>query len=148
MKKIFALMACLFALNATIYADNDKLISVNELPKNAQSFIKEYFSDLEVTYAKKEIDDLVVVEGYEVLFSNGTKVEFSKKGEWENVENKEGMVPIALIPTEIMNFLKQSKTDVKIIEIAKDKRGEIEVKVLGGLEYEFDKNFNLVDIND
>ena len=138
MKKIFALMACFFALNATIYADNDKLISVNELPKKAQSFIKEYFSDLEVTYAKKEIDDLIVVEGYEVLFSNGTKVEFSK----------EGMVPIELIPTEIMNFLKQSKTDVKIIEIDKDKRGEIEVKVLGGLEYEFDKNFNLVDIND
>ena len=38
---------------------------------------------------------------YEVLLSDGCKVEFNEKGEWMSVECKYSEIPVGIIPTVI-----------------------------------------------
>ena len=84
MKKIVFLFISLFAMNFVALAGNDKPIQVSEMPKAAQLFIKNHFADLSVAMAKVETDFLD--KNYDVVFTNGNKVEFDKKGNWTNVD--------------------------------------------------------------
>ena len=43
MKQIILLFACLFALQGLAKADDDRAITVDQLPQKAQEFIQKYF---------------------------------------------------------------------------------------------------------
>ena len=146
MKKIiiYAVIALIFG-TATAHADNDRPISVNQLPPKSQQFIKQHFSGEKIAYAKKERDFLKTK--YEVVFSNGSKIEFRKDGEWKEIDCKYAKVPDAIIPQKIMEFVTANYESAAIIEIDRDKR-DYEIKLSNGLELTFDLKFNLIEIDD
>ena len=75
MKKLMILTTILMALGiSTACADNDKPIAVTQLPQKAQLFIKAHFPKEKIALAKLERDFLET--RYEVVFTNGSKVEF------------------------------------------------------------------------
>ena len=78
MKKVLLLLVCLFTLQTVVWADDDKPIQVNQLPQTAQTFIKTHFPDNKVAMAKMETDWFD--KSYDVIFTNGDKLEFDKKG--------------------------------------------------------------------
>lgn len=84
---------------------------------------------------------------YDVIFTDGGKVEFEGNGDWKEVKCKN--VPTAIVPKPIYNFLTKNymKQGVTIVKIERDKRG-YDVKLSSGMELEFDTNYNLVDIDD
>ena len=84
---------------------------------------------------------------YEVVFTNGSKVEFLKDGEWKEVECKYSTVPTAIIPAQIASYVSQNYPDTQIVQIDRDKR-DYEVKLTNRLELTFDLNFNLIGIDD
>ena len=86
MKKLMTLAICLFAFIGITRADDDKPVTVDQLPQKAQTFIKQYFADKQVSLAKQERD--FFDKSYEVMFVNGEKVEFDKNGEWKDVDCK------------------------------------------------------------
>ena len=86
MKKLVFLLVCLFTLQTVARADDDKPIQVTQMPQQAQQFIKQHFADSKVALAKMESD--FFYKSYEVIFTNGDKVEFDNKGNWEEVNCK------------------------------------------------------------
>lgn len=146
MKKLMILSAILvtFGIN-TACADNDKPITVTQLPQTAQQFIKTHFPKEKVAFAKLERDFLETT--YEVLFTNSTKVEFYKDGEWKEVDCKYSTVPAKIVPAQIAQYVTQNYPDAQIVQIDRDKR-DYEVKLTNGWELTFDLNFNLIDIDD
>ena len=130
MKKLLILAAAVFALGtSTVSADNDRPISVSELPEKAQQFIRQHFPNEKVSFAKMERE--LFDTTYEVIFTSSSKVEFLKNGDWKEVDCKYSTVPAAIIPQQI----------------DRDKR-DYEVKLTNGLELTFDLKFNLIDIDD
>ena len=90
MKKLVFLLVCLFTLQTVARADDDKPIQVTQMPQLAQQFIKQHFSDSKVALAKMESDFLY--KSYEVIFTNGNKVEFDKKGNKAGLKKIEKML--------------------------------------------------------
>ena len=131
MKKLVFLLVCLFTLQTVARADDDKPIQVTQMPQPAQQFIKQHFADSKVALAKMESD--FFYKSYEVIFTNGNKVEFGKNGNWEEVNCKYTSVPTAIIPTTIL-------------KIERDKK-EYEVQLSNRVELKFDLKFNLIDID-
>ena len=131
MKKLVFLLVCLFTLQTVARADDDKPIQVTQMPQLAQQFIKQHFSDSKVALAKMESDFLY--KSYEVIFTNGNKVEFDKKGNWEEVDCKHTSVTT--------NY-----PDAKVLKIERDKK-DYEVKLSNRTELKFDLKFNLIDID-
>lgn len=146
MKKLMILSAILMIFGiTTACADNDKPITVTQLPAKAQQFIKTHFSKEKVAFAKLEREFLET--RYEVVFTNSSKIEFWKDGEWKEIDCKYSTVPLAVIPAQIAQYVSQNYPDTQIVKIDRDKR-DYEIKITNGLELTFDKQFNLIDIDD
>lgn len=146
MKKFMLLLTSLFMLSAwTVRADNDRLVAVKELPQKAQQFIGQHFTKAKVRYAK--MDRSFLETKYEVVFSDGSKAEFLKNGEWKEVSCPHSAVPAGILPGKIARKVEELYPDVRVIEIERDSR-EYDVKFSDGTELTFDDKFELIDIDD
>ena len=130
--------------NMVANAGNDKPISVNALPAKAQTLLNQHFNGQKVMLAT--IESGVVSRSYDVVLQNGTKLEFDKKGNLTEIDCKQGIVPMLLIPQTIKNYLEVNYAgqSVKKIEI---KKNEYEVELVNGLDLTFNKHFQLIDID-
>lgn len=93
-----------------------------------------------------KMDTGIFDKSYEVMFTNGNKVEFTKDGVWSEVSCKTGMVPAAIVPSEIKQFVSEGYPDAKIVSIEKNKE-HYEVNLSNGWEIKFDFNFNVIDLD-
>ena len=146
MKKILLTLAAIFSIGIfSAMAHNDKVINKSQLPAAAQQFINEHFPGIELTYAKEERD--IFKHSYEVRLADGTKIEFTSKGIWDEVECRFGEVPTAIIPQAIKEYINNNYAGEKVVYIEKD-RNDYEVKLSNRLELKFDKELNIYDIDD
>ena len=146
MKKILLILVAVFSVGIlAAVADNDKIINKSQLPKPAQEFIDAHFAGVELLYAKEDCN--VLFSSYEVRLENGVKMEFSSKGNWEEVDCQQNAVPAAIVPQPIKEYVEKNYAGNSILAIEKN-RNQYEVRLSNRLELKFDKNFNLYDIDD
>ncbi len=145
MKKILFVFAAMMMFAGIASADNDRIVPYENLPAKAQEFVKKYFPSEKVSYVKEEADFMEL--SYEVVFAQGTKVEFTGQGEWKEVDCRYSTLNEELVPEQIRAYVKQNFPDTKFVKIEKGYR-DYEVKLTNRLELTFDMNFNLVDIDD
>ena len=146
MKKILFALFAIVALGISVAkADNDKVINKSQLPAQAQQFINQNFAGVNLSYAKEERDFLS--RSYEVMLVDGTKLEFSSNGNWEEVDCRYGEVPAAVIPESIKRYINENFQGEKVLKIERN-RNNYEVKLSNRLELTFDKDFNIIDIDD
>ena len=145
MKKILLTVVVAFLSIGFAYAYDDVPITVEQLPQKAQQFLKSYFPQVGVSFAKKESD--IIGNEYDVVLTDGSKMEFTSKGEWKSVECKGGAVPADIVPKQITQYVAKNYPDTKILKIDRDYR-EYEVYLSNRLELTFNKDFKLVDIDD
>lgn len=138
------MLVCFFTLQTVVWADDDKPIQVSQLPQTAQAFIKTHFADNKVAMAKVETDWFD--KSYDVIFTNGDKLEFDKKGDWTEVNCKYSLVPAAVVPNAIKTYVATNYPDAKMLRIERDKH-DYEVKLSNGWEIKFDMQFNVIDID-
>lgn len=144
MKKLVVLMLCLFTLSTVVMAGNDKPIRIDQLPQKAQQFLKTYFADKDVAFSKVESDWLE--KSYDVMFTDGTKIEFNRKGEWSEVNCRTSEVPQGIVPSAIQNQVKKQYPDVRILSIERDSN-DYELKLSNRWELKFDLQYNLIDMD-
>ncbi len=145
MRKLFLIVAVSFLSLGVVSANSNRPISVDNLPQKAQQFIKKYFSQVSVAYATEDRD--ILSKEYEVMFAEGTKVDFSSNGEWRSVECKGVAVPAGVVPQQINEYVKQNYSNAKVVKIDRD-RNDYEVSLSNRLELTFNKSFRLVEIDD
>ncbi len=146
MKKILLVLAAVFSVGVFVaVADNDKVINKNQLPIPAQQFIDSHFAGVDLLYAKEDCN--IFFSSYEVRLANGVKLEFSSKGNWEEVDCNEGAVPFEIVPQPIKDYVEKNYAGERILVIEKN-RNDYEIKLSNRLELKFDKEYRLYDIDD
>lgn len=145
MKKLLLLLACMFTLSTVAVADTDKPIQIGQLPTPAQTFITTYFSKHKVALAKMESD--LLSKNYEVIFTNGDKVEFDRRGDWTEVKCTQNPVPDDIVPPAILAYVKTNYPDAAILKIERSKK-EYEVKLSNRWEIKFNNRMQVIDIDD
>ena len=124
-------------------AGNDRPAKLTDLPDAAQSFIKRHFTAEKPVLVT--IDKELIGNTYEVNFSSGNSIDFDRNGEWKEVECRPE-VPAAIVPAQIIKLVQNNYPEAKIIKIDRDRYGyEVELSIR--LELKFDKDFNLVEID-
>lgn len=144
MKKMMLILACVFTIVTNANADNYRPINVSQLPEKAQTFLTTYFPEAKVSLARKEFD--VTELSYDVIFTNGSKVEFDRKGEWTEVDCLTQPLPAGIVPASIEKVIKEQYPDAKATKIERDRR-EIDVKLSNRVELTFNKKMQLIDID-
>lgn len=140
-KSLFILMAFVLTMCLPVMADNDRVITFDQLPAPAQELLKKHFAEKVPLIITVDWDD------YKVIYQSGEKVEFDKKGNWKDLDCKVSRVPVALIPEQIKANVKATFPGAIIIKLDRDRRG-YDVKLNNGMELEYNKKFQVVDIDD
>lgn len=143
MKKLVVLFVSMLVLATTVSAGNDKPIQVSQLPQTAQQFIKKYFGDRKVAFAKEESD---FRKSYEIAFTTGDKIEFDRKGEWTDIDCKYSAVPAGIVPAQIVAYIAENYPDSQVVQIEKDSRST-EVKLDNRMEIKFDKQYRVIEMD-
>lgn len=143
MKKWLFLVVCACVVSFA-KADNDKVITFEQLPAAARTFIQRHFPSEKVAFVKAERDWLDT--SYDVHFINGSELEFDKSGEWKELDCRRQAVPEGAVPAAISKFVKESYPDARIQKIERD-RYEYEVRLSNFMEVKFDLSFNVIDID-
>lgn len=147
MKRIGIILIGLALMTNMACADNDKVTNnINELPQVSRTFLNNYFNGNQVSHIKID-KDLLLVDSYDVILTDGTSVEFNRDGEWKEVKSFQQNIPDTLIPAEIRQYVSQNYPGQKIMTVERGKR-KVSVDLANGLELKFDLNGNLIDIDD
>lgn len=138
---MFILLAFVMTLSMPVMSDNDRVITFDQLPAPAQAMLKQHFGDKVPLVITADRSD------FNVMYQSGEKVEFDKKGNWREIECKRSSVPEALVPEQIKAAVKKSFPGTTIQKIDRDRRG-YDVELDNGLDLEFNKKFQMVEIDD
>ncbi len=141
---LFLIAFFAMVMQSAVSIADDRMIPAEQLPAAAQNFIKTTFPKASIAYVEK---DGYINPTYEVLLSNNTKVEFDRRGQWDNVDTKTGAVPAQLIPTAIAKYVKANFAGNVITKIDKESYG-YEIELSNDLELKFNKAGYLIDMDD
>jgi hypothetical protein len=144
-KKIVAIIVCLLTIHISAVASDDKPINFNQLPAESQQLIKKHFPEQSIALVKMERD--FFDKSYEVIFTNGNKIEFDRRGSWLEIDCKYTHLPEDLIPIQIRVYVSKNYPNIKIYKIEKEERNGHEVGLANGVNLEFDSRYNLIDID-
>ncbi|WP_322971019.1 PepSY-like domain-containing protein [Faecalibacter sp. LW9] len=142
MKKLLCLLMLGFGIMSFA---QDRAIRFNELPQKGQHFVKTYFNPKHISAVI--LDDDIIKKEYEVILTNGTKIEFDGSGNWKEVDGKRNPIPAGFAPKSIVSYVKKSFPNTHIIKIEK-KRFSYEVELSNGLDIDFDSKGNFLRIDD
>jgi hypothetical protein len=151
MKRVTATLLAIIATATTAFATSlyitseDRPVTYDELPAEAKSFIENNFANDEVSHIILDRD--VISVDYNVSLTSGTKLEFNSRGEWKEVDTRNSIVPNNIVPQAIAEYIKKNYPNREITEIKRN-HTYTEVTLKGGLELTFNKNYNVVDVDD
>lgn len=138
---IIVITAALIGLTACSVKEKNEIVTVQDLPTEAQQFLETNFHGQGVSYVLKEVEWLVKTE-YNVKLVRGTELDFDADGQWKKVDCKMFPVPESIIPDEILTKVAQTFQGTFITEIDRVRRG-YDVELANDLEIHFDKKFNM-----
>ena len=98
-----AAAAVVAALAVAGSVETKRPVQQDGLPKAAQIFIATHCPGETPALALREYDDFR--RSYEVTLVDGTKMRFSRNGEWKSFESHARPVPAALVPPQIAGYL-------------------------------------------
>ncbi|MFH6995089.1 PepSY-like domain-containing protein [Flavobacterium sp. FlaQc-48] len=134
MKKILTLALLLFGFAIT--ANAQKKIEVTDLPKPAQDFLKQHFSNSPVDVVKKDAEH--GEKGFEVKLKDGTEIEFWKDGSYREVDGGKKPIPTAFIPEAVKAYVAKNHPNEKITHIDYGHK-DLDVDLTNNIDLEFTK---------
>ena len=141
MKKfILTLLAILLIGTSLSACGRKRVIDPAELPAAATTLVQKHWPSCVI--------DLAYIDGleYEVLLSDGTIIEFNRKGEWKEMKCTDGL-PVTLVPGYITRYIVGRFPKQLIIDCEKLKGG-YEVTLSNGLEIQFDLRGNVTHVDE
>jgi hypothetical protein len=124
-------------------------ITLKELPKLAQSFLMSNFKGQTVSYIIKDKD--IMNTDYETMLSGGTTINFDKKGNWQEIDGNDKVIPNSVLPKGICDYINKNYKSQKVEKIEKETeyyKAGYKVSFLNDLELKFDSNAKFLKIDD
>lgn len=138
MRKLFIIALAVISITATAFcAKVDFKAKIFE-------FTKTYFSHATVSNISPDGKE------FKARLTDNTSLRFDHKVRWEEIDCENSMiytsVPTQLVPEQISSFVKQNHPHRNIVKIKKEKKNW-EIELDNELEIEFDKKFNVVEMD-
>lgn len=144
-KKTIMALVCLLTVATTALASDDKPVTIKQMPNAAQQVLNQYFGNRKVALSK--MDAGMFDKAYDVIFTDGDKIEFDRNGRWTEISSKRKGVPAQLVPQPIRHYVQSNYSKERITGIERSKKG-YSVDLSNGLEIKFNKKFQVVGIDD
>lgn len=138
MKQIGYLLMAIISLMPLDISARNKIIPAENLPQSAKAFIAENYKGQKILRIEKDWNS------YDCILSNGTKIEFTKKGVWEEVEHN---LTDAIVPKAIQNYVKTNFPNNAIEKIEKERYG-YDIELTNDISMKFNKQGTFIRMKD
>lgn len=143
LKKAIMVSIGVICFASVLFADNYKPVRLEKLPVRAKSFLNTHFKGVKVALSRKEVDFLEVA--YDIIFTDGRKVEFDHKGNWTEVDCSAQSVPATIVPVQVAEYVAGNYPNLSITKIERDHRN-LEIELSNHIELTFNNKCQLIDI--
>lgn len=141
MKREWIVFAIILMIAIRAEGHEYKLIKLSQTPVETQTFINTHFAQCQIAIAKQETEWLETI--YNIVFTDGSKLEFDKHGQWKTINCSYTHVPMSIIPSGIQEYLKHHHKELQVILIERTKE-RYYLKLSDGENLNFDLHFNLI----
>ena len=145
MKKYFAMILVVMMTTMSACADDERLITYEQLPAAAQAKVSEFFQRTDVSYCTEERE--FFGNEFNVRLNSGWELKFDNDGELIKADAKKTALPAGLVPEPLQKYVSTTVPSAAISELKKDGRN-IDVDLTNGLDLVFDLNYNFLRIDD
>jgi hypothetical protein len=140
-----------FFVVTTLFAacEDEKRIQENELPAISRTFIETHFPNVEITAIVKERDGLLDID-YTVYLASGFDIDFTKSGDWDDVDGHFMPVPesiLNLLPQPLLQHIANTFPTFSIVEVNRERYG-YEIGLSNDMDLKFDANGRFTGIDD
>ncbi len=142
MKKLLLALALIFGMSIGAQARSEYEHGDSSLPEAAKLTIKKHFkAKVSLVKVEKRFGN---VHEYEVILTDGTEIDFDRKGNWDKVETPaDKPVPASLVPEAISKYVKDNYKKYKIVSLDKERFG-YSVELNNGVDMDFDHQGNFL----
>lgn len=126
-----------------VACDKEKVVQSEELPADASGFIAAHYDGRQILQVVRELDNLKTY--FHVYLDNGTKLDFSRKGEIIKIEGVEA-IPDTVIPLLILDYVDMHYPN-DFIRGWQIEGATQDIKLSTDIKLEFDKNGNFLRID-
>ena len=137
-----------FTLSACNDDDDETVISADNLPAAAKSFLSTYFTNESVVKVEKNAPGEADGTLYEVDLTNGYEVDFTEQGNWTDVSQDDDTktIPIGFIPEKIVQYISTNYPNAGINSIDTEINiYEVELNNQLDLFFDLEGNFLRID---
>lgn len=125
-------------------AQPQRVITREQLPVAAEQFLSKFFPSADIATLSEQRS--FPRREYDVYFHNGTHIEFSAEGQWQEISSREAL-PQGIVPRSIAAYVSEYYPSQSIRHIERSRK-EWEVGLANGFELKFDRDFRLIDVDD
>ncbi len=137
MKKLLFVLACAASALTAGAAPQPQKVAYDKLPMKSQEFITKYMPAEKVEFVELNRDSSW--EKYTVYFTNGNTVTFDGgSGDCTQIVFDNGNMPVAVLPTNVTNYVKTGYPQARIVMMEKIADG-YRVKLSDGCELLFNE---------
>ena len=108
------------------------------------TFITEHFQNEKIAFAKEDRDLFKVT--YEIVLTDGTKLEFRRNGDWKEIKRLRISIPEGIVPQEAAAKVKELYPN-SVITKAEYDDNDLELELDNGLELKFGKEYELIGLD-
>lgn len=145
MKKLAALLVCVFVGMGFAGARTTVSRNANDLPAKARTMLADNFGKTGINHIKIEHKTLGGRE-YDVILNDGTEVEFNSDGEWTEVDCGSKAVPAKLVLPDIARYVKKNYPSSSIVQIEVE-RNSYKIELSNGIDLKFGRDGRFLKID-
>ena len=119
----------------------DRVVSPDKLPAQAKQFITTHFNGVDVLSVRKDGFQ------YDAVLFDGTELEFTRGGQWINVDCGLNPLPEGILPANTAKYL-AARFPMNFATHVKYEHKRYEVELNNELDLVFDKNGNFMGADD
>jgi hypothetical protein len=144
MKRIASLTMFFALLTAFCSCEKEEMITESGLPATSREFIDVHFPEVGISMIIKETETFSA--DYTVYLANGFEIDFTKSGDWDDVDGKYTAIPgsiLDLLPQSIPEYVNNTMRDCYIVEVNKEHYG-YEIELSNKIELKFNSKGGIV----
>lgn len=134
MKLKIALLALLVGISSALA---DMVVPANQLPAAAQNFISTHFKGVSIGLVERDMNS------FDVVLTDGTKIDFNINGEWTEVDGKYKPIPTGFVPSAVLSKVKATQQNFAIMKVDRE-YGGYKFKFNNGMKVYADNNGNIL----
>ncbi|MDD4848228.1 MAG: PepSY-like domain-containing protein [Bacteroidales bacterium] len=142
-KKFSWFLLCVLFLTA---CEESLMVLPSDLPLAAQTFVEQHFANDNIDYAVCE-KEMFHTE-YTVILSGGFRLEFEKDGTCKKVDCRPQAVPNSIVPPIALQYVQNTFPNSLIVSYEFKERQRYELELNNNIELLFDKNGQIIKMDD